>query len=378
MRRVDGNRRENTGRARSGLAILCAGVTALCAIGCGPEHPIVMDCSDSRGIHAICGVQNPEDLALLGDGHTLIVSQFGLMDGSRPGSLALLDLATEKVDVAFTGQVDVAAAPLARTDSLWGESACPGPPGPAFSPHGIDLAPLPDGRLRLLVVNHGGREAVEFFEIQQHQGGTQVTWRGCAIPSPGTYMNDVVSLPDGGFLVTHMMDRDSETFEMIRASLGFDTGRVYEWQPVSGFSAVPGTNAPFPNGIEVSTDGREIYLNVYSGNEVRRIDRATGKLLARTPMPSPDNLSWSRDGRLLVASHRGGIRDQVACYGLREGACPMPFAIVALDPVTLEGKIVFENTGAPMGAGTVAIHVDDDLVIGSFASDRVIRVTLED
>ena len=40
---------------------------------------------------------------------------------------------------------------------------CPGPPPPAFSPHGIHLSERSDGRLQLLAVQHGGRESVEFF-----------------------------------------------------------------------------------------------------------------------------------------------------------------------------------------------------------------------
>jgi len=363
---------------RSASVPACAALLAIAALACGPEYPIVMECSDRDGIHAVCGMQNPEDLALLADGRTLIVSQFGAMDGSKPGNLALLDLESEKTTIVFRGSPDVAAPAPAGGDSLWGQADCPGPPTPAFSPHGIHLAPLPDGSLRLLVVNHGGREAIEFFAVAHKDGATRIAWRGCAVPPPGTYMNDVVNLPDGGLLATHMMDKESETLGIIRASLGFDTGFVYEWQPVSGFRKVPGTDAPFPNGIELSADGREIYLNAYSGGEVRRIDRETGEILARASIPSPDNLSWAQDGRLLVASHRGGIRDQMACMGIEEGACPMAFAIVALDPITLEGGPIFENAGPPMGAGTVALDVGDELVIGSFASDRVIRVKPQD
>ena len=99
----------------------------------------------------------------------------------------------------------------------------------------------------------------------------------------------------------------------------------------------------------------------------------TGELLAATRVPAPDNLSWARDGRLLVASHVGGFFDNMHCMDLEHGACPMSFEILALDPITLEGAAVFANSGSPMGAGTVALHVGDGLVIGSFAGDRVIR-----
>ena len=56
------------------------------AHGCSEAPPILMSCEDSMGIHAVCGLQNPEDLALLPDGDHVIVSQFGLMDGSQSGT----------------------------------------------------------------------------------------------------------------------------------------------------------------------------------------------------------------------------------------------------------------------------------------------------
>jgi hypothetical protein len=322
-------------------------------------------------------MQNPEDMAPLSDGRTLLVSQFGLMDGSRPGNLALLDAVLGTHRVIFAGR-DGAAwsqddARAAAADG-WGDARCPGPPPAAFSPHGIDLAPRPDGRLRLLVVDHGGREAIELFEVEDAGGATQVRWRGCALPPERAYLNDVVSLPDGGFLTTHMMPRDSEAFGILRASFGLDTGFVYEWQPHRGFEVVPGTEGPFPNGIELSQDGNEIFLNLYTAGEVRRIERSTGALLGRAEVPSPDNSSWSRDGRLLVASHRGGVRAQLACYGLREGACPMAFEIVAVDPETMQTEPVFAHAGPPMGAGTIAIDLGESLVIGTFAGDRAIIV----
>ena len=318
----------------------------------------------------MCGLQNPEDLALLPDGRTVILSQFGLMDGSRPGNLAFFDLDSEAVRVAYTG----APGPADQPEQQWGDPECPGPPAPAISPHGIDLAKRADGRLQLLVVNHLGRESVEVLEVRDGAEGPELVWRGCVIPPPNSYLNDIVHLPDGGFLATHMMPRDGELMGMLRGSLGFDTGHVLEWRPAGGWRPVPGTEAPFPNGIELSADGKSIYLNAYMAGEVRRIDRESGALLGKAKVPSPDNSSWGRDGRLLVASHRGGFRDQTACYGLTAGACPMAFEIVAVDPETLATETILAQAGAPMGAGTIALDLGGELLIGSFAADRMIRV----
>jgi len=336
-------------------------------LGCSGADPIV-ECADAKGHHVVCGFQNPEDLALLDDGRTVVVSQFGGMDGSMSGNIALFDLTSETLRRAFVADREY------RAEAGWGDVDCPGSPPQAFSPHGIDVALRPDGRLRLLVVNHGGREAVEAFEITGRGEATRIIWRGCAVPPEGAFMNDVVSLPDGGFLVTHMMDRDSQIFDMLRASIGSDTGFVYEWQPGAGFTPVAGTESPFPNGIELSADGTAIFINLYTIGEVRKVSRTTGEILGSLEVSQPDNSTWGRDGRLLVASHTASFGELFACQPDIEGACAFSFEIVSVDPETMQGVVVFENEGAPMGAATVALDVGGDILMGSFAGDRVMRV----
>ncbi len=81
------------------------------------------------------------------------------------------------------------------------------------------------------------------------------------------------------------------------------------------------------------------------------------------------------DGRLYVASLRGVMREILWCNGLERGSCPMPFAIVALDPNTMETQTVYEGgPGTPSGAGTVGLEVDRAVLIGTFAGDRIVRV----
>src|SRR6185503_13562392 len=105
------------------------------------------------------------------------------------------------------------------------------------------------------------------------------------------------------------------------------------------------------------------------------IDRRSGAVEARALVSQPDNVTWARDGSLRVASLRGRMREILACQGLEHGSCPAPFAIVALDPNTMETKTVYEGgPGTPSGAGTVGLDVDGALLIGTFAGDRVVRV----
>lgn len=346
----------------------------LCVVGllaaCSAPEPIITTCEAGSGIEPHCGFQNPEDLALLPDGRTIVASQFGVMDGSKPGNLAVFDVDQPQPHVAFRG------ANAKADDATWGDPACPGPPDPAFAPHGIDLERRSDGRLQLLVVNHGGREAVEFFEVEADGLATTLTWRGCAVAPDDHYLNDVVHTPEDGFLATHMMSKQGEATELLKGLLfGSDIGWVVEWVPEAGWTKVAGTDAPFPNGLELAADGRHVYVNVYLAGEVRKIDRKTGELVATALVSQPDNVVWSTDGStLLVASHLGGVRDAQTCMEVSEGSCGMRFEIVALEPTDMTRSTLLEHAGAPMGAATVALQVGDDLWLGTFAGDRVARV----
>jgi hypothetical protein len=359
-------RQQSRGRWLRSASLLFAACIVACAVG----DEAVNACEDRDGLHPVCGFRNPEDMALVGDGSHLIVSEMGaLLDADEPGRISLVDLASETRRVVYPGSRPRQSAP----EPGWGDPGCPREAHADLNPHGIDLAVRPDGKRRLLVVNHGARESIEFFEVVGSGDDLDIHWRGCALAPDGLYFNDVVDLPDGGFLATHMMS-GNPIWGVLRSRLSFDTGAVYEWQPPDRWTAVPGTAAPFPNGIELSPDGREIFLNAYSADEVRRISRETGEVLAVAKVRHPDNSSWSRDGRLLVASHAGGFFDDVACWLFASETCPMPFKIVSLDPVRLAGGPRFESNGDPLGAGTVAVDLGDELVIGSFASDRILRV----
>ena len=137
-----------------------------------------------------CQFQNPEDLALAPDGR-ILVSQFGDMEGARPGSLAAYDPAARSLAVLFPSPD---TAPDARPRPSGATPACPPPDAGLFSPHGIDIETRADGRHALAVINHGGRESVELFEMFEDGG---IAWRGCAVAPEEGFFNDVVLLRDG-------------------------------------------------------------------------------------------------------------------------------------------------------------------------------------
>jgi len=327
-----------------------------------------INCDVLDGVVSLCGLQKPEDIVIAPNNRDLLFSESG-----DNGSLTSLNTHTgEVVRIYRPGGSSTAV------EELWGDPACTAPPV-SFTPHGIDLSQRSDNRWQLLVVNHSGREAVEFFEISFNEDGApQARWRGCAEAPDQGYFNDVAAVSGGGFLVTHMVDKDSQTWQLFLTFLGVDSGFVYKWTPETGYAAVPNTGGKMPNGIIVSPDGNTFFLNLYFGNELRKHDMATGEILGSVEVEKPDNLSWNPRGNLYVASQHASLFEvQESLDKKTPGPSLLPFSIYEVDPVTMEKALVLHREGQPMGAGTVAVELNGFLYIGSYVGDRMIKVALD-
>ena len=324
----------------------------------------LLDCLPSADMTVHCGFQNPEDLVALPGEQFLIVSEMGEFLTDAPGKLSLLNLSSgsrEALNIDWSVQ-----------SNKRGDIACPAPDIASFSPHGIDLTSLNGGGLQLLVVNHGGRESIEFFEVQKSEGVWSLAWQGCALPPDDPFINDVAGLDEGGFLITHMWDKTTAFDEVARKLFaGEATGWVYEWQPGQGFTKVSGSDDLMPNGIAVSRDNTKIFVNSYFGGKTIKIDRASGTREGEFPVQQPDNITVDDAGNLWVASHKNDPIGQT-CALVTEGPCLLPYEIVKADPNTMTAQVIHAQDGAPMGYATVALKVGDRLYIGSAHGDRVV------
>ena len=347
-------------------------IPLLLLVACWERPRLISDCDNVGDRLALCGWQKPEDMEVLGDRQTLIVSEMEAHGSGKPGALALFDTGSGE-----KRRIDLGLA-VKTPSEPWGSAECSAPDIHHFAPHGISLSERPDGRQQLLVINHGDRESIEFFEIEGRGLQSQLRWQGCVIPPEGSNLNDVVALPEGGFMASHMYPRgDTPVGELgwqeITALAGFNPGRIIHWDG-QDFSELPNFKGDYPNGIQLSADGKSLFINLWAGSRVQKLDRFTGELLGEAEVKSPDNSEWDASGKLLIASHDLSLWDFVICLGAEQGACPAKFRIVRLDPETMQTEVVLTQQGAPMGAGTVAQQVGDRLYIGSFIGDRMMSV----
>ncbi|MEG3177650.1 hypothetical protein U1872_15525 [Sphingomonas sp. RB3P16] len=324
-------------------------------------------CPPGASLGFVCGTAHPEDVVAIPGTKWIIASGFA------PGAgLKLVDTETHRAAPWFdgsAGQVD----PDRRA-----YPECPGPVDPAlFNARGLSLRRVGEGRYTLHVVNHGGRESIEIFDVTLGAGGLALHWRGCRLMPAGQVGNAVATFADGTLLVTVLTRPGTTIGDFV---LGKRTGAVWQWAPgAAAFSEIPGTQLPGNNGLETDPDERHFYVVAFGWHSVLVYDRRHPTKPVRTiEMPGfmPDNIHWT-DGRLVAAGMR---LDEPACGGLRRVVageadkmlCHRGYVAAAIDPGT--GTVTTVAYGEPdpafNGVSAAAI-VGDTLWLGSYQADRL-------
>ncbi len=304
--------------------------------------PEGLPCETVGEIQFICDLVSPEDLAVVPGSEWVIAS------GNRPGGrIHLVSVRDKTATELFPGatrseRLDAATYPT-----------CPGPldpdEGDEFTAHGLYLKPGSDAVHTLYVVHHGRRESIEVFEVDARARPT-LTWIGCAVGLESMRFNGVVALPDGGFAAT---------------SPG--TGDVWEWHTDAGWTQVPGSEDTAPNGLEVSADGRWLYVAGWAEEKLTRLSRGETPVRKRVIDLGfrPDNVRMSLDGSVIYAAGHSGIQNPRR--PLEE------FSNVAtIDPDTLEMRRIFQHPAIDgFVASTTAIRIGDEMWLGTHRGERI-------
>ena len=343
-------------------------LAGLLAWGAPPAHA-ADDCKPAQGLSFLCGAIKPEDLKRIPGTPYLVASGFS------PGSgLKLVDTRRKQFRFWYTGAADQIAPDPPRYPD------CATPPDPAlFNARGLSLRKTGRASASLLVVNHGGREAVEVFAISMGAGRDAPTlrWQGCLRMPEGHVGNAVASYADGTVLVS-VLTRPGMTITDFER--GEKTGGIYERAPRgSGFSLIPGTELPGNNGLETARDDSGFYAVAFGLRAVALFKRgSTDGPAAIVPAPGfmPDNIHWN--GNRLIAA--GMSSDEPACGGTRKiingvadtMQCPRGWRVAELDPRRKTFRLVAEGARMPGFNGvSQALLMGRTLWLGSYQADRI-------
>jgi hypothetical protein len=316
------------------------------------------ECELTSGIHAVCGLNKPEDMLRLGDSDWVVTGNMGNDSWAGGGFYAI-----RMGDEGFHAITPDFSRPAASD-----YPGCPGAPDPKLlSAHGLALRAHAKGEHTLYAVNHGGRESIEVFDVRVSAEGPELTWTGCVVLPEEHEANSVAPLPDGGIAVTipHLPSSSQ--------------GAVLRWVPGGGWTEVPGTRFQLDNGILVSPDGTRLYVNEYMRSRVHEVPLGGAATSPRSINLGfhPDNLRFAPDGSILATGHP----DSLAVVGLCGFVlkCGIGTEVARIDPATFQAATLFKRgANETFSAGTSAIVVGDELWIGSFVSRALLVVPLSE
>ncbi|CDO35913.1 hypothetical protein [Novosphingobium sp. KN65.2] len=307
---------------------------------------------------------NVEDMAVLPGGRWLIASSMS-SDDVKP-ALYAVETATARFEQLYpdNGATSPAASPLRASSAA--RSACPAELASGeFSGHGISYRPTSDRGGELYVVNHGGRESIEIFDIELPPAvgaAPKLRWKDCIAAPAGTVGNGVAWTRDGRIYATvtplvNGMPR---------------TGDVRYWTASAGWTSLPGSAAEVPTGIAIAPDGGKIYVSSFPTRKV--IELTPGKIPARREVGvtfGADNLSVAKDGAILVGGLDGKPADIMrSCPGSNSPTCRFTGYVARIDPTSLTVTCTL-SLGPTVT--TTATQVGELLWFGSSRAPRIWR-----
>jgi hypothetical protein len=333
------------------LSVLLASASSWPLAAQPPPGPPPPPCTPAADV--VCNQEAPEDLVALGSQWVVAGAYAGA------GGVRLIRISDRTSHLAYP-----AAAAVNRPDTRTYPD-CPGPPGQGgaeFTTHGVYVEAGNGPVYKVFVVGHGARESIEVLQVDTAPAMPAVTWLGCVIAPDPIGLNSVRGLSDGGFLTTNFLPRGG-TREATQRMLGGErNGELWEWHTASGWQKVPGSEAAGANGVELSDDGRTLYVAAWGSQSFFRLSRgATPPVRDEIPLGfRVDNIHWARDGSLYAVGQAG-----------------QGWKAVKINPSTLAVTEVMTQPDTPaFGAGTAVVEVGSTLWVGSFRGNRIAIVPL--
>jgi hypothetical protein len=299
-------------------------------------------------------VQGAEDMALDPLGGRLILSAYDRRN-DKPGGL-------------YAVALDALLDPGTRR--LVAERLAPAAGSPALRPHGLGLGAVQGDNVPLAVIERKRRVGnIKDAVLQAYVlSRTGLAPAGAPVVDPLLCnANDLLSLPEGGYLVTADRSACDGVGRRLEDIFGLFRGRVLSVGRDG--VGVLASGIGFANGIQ--GDERHVYVAATRDHALLVFDR--GQLaggaapMRRLPLDgAPDNLAWGDDGALYIAAHRSLLRFALFRVGLASASVS---AIYRYDPAAGEeaqpillGRV---GGGEAVSGATVALAARNHIVLGA-------------
>lgn len=345
--------------------------------------------SGDRTLDLLCGADNVEDMVVLPGTDWIIGSGIGDNFFQR-GALHVIN----------QENLTVETVPLDLSPSLHARAPfdkCPAPPaGNLLSAHGLGLQKHKKGSYNLFVMNHGGRESIEVFRIVPTKQRPNFTWIGCIVPPPNAMGNSIAVSSEGVVVLSAFTVADHPLPTMADLSKAVSDhkpkgpnesrfqalkGALFTWDHNRGWEQLPNSELNGNNGLELSRDGRWVFVSSWFDRRVVRVALKKGLSESRSISVDfmPDNLRWSFDGKLIATGQDvADPREVFACTKSAGPGCPTAYAVAQIDPESLTSETIFRAKGIPeFGTATIGLKTARGLWLGSVRSPCIGHVNTE-
>jgi arylesterase/paraoxonase len=235
-----------------------------------------------------------------------------------------------------------------------------------FHPHGISLFRLPGGQKILFVVNHrNSGSTIERFEYRNDSLLHRESISDDLIVSP----NDVVGVGEREFYFTNDHNEKNSTLRRIKDLLTIGTGNVcyYDGSLVKVTSV---QDVKYANGVNVSPDGRKIYVAASSARSILVCDRdpSTGALTKSEEIftnTGVDNIELDSAGNLWVGCHPQLLKFLAHAGDEKVNSPSEIIKLTLLRNGKFEQHTIYMNDGSEISASSVGAVYKNTLLIGA-------------
>jgi arylesterase / paraoxonase len=242
-----------------------------------------------------------------------------------------------------------------------------------FHPHGISLYKTEAGETLLFVINHTGDDHfVEIFEFRDQRLVHRESISHPLMFSP----NDLVAVGPRSFYASNDHGSRSEWGRTLEDYLQLSRSYVVYFD--GNDMKVAAKGFAYANGINVSPDGKKLYLATTIGRSLHVFARdiPTGKLTREFDISlntGADNIEIDADGNLYIACHpklldfAGHAKD----HQKPSPSQVLKIALTGTDPYHIEE--IYIDDGNEISASSVAAPFDGGFLVGQVFEDHILR-----
>ena len=245
-----------------------------------------------------------------------------------------------------------------------------------FHPHGISYF-KGDSANYLFVVNHNADgNFVGIFKFQRDTLFHQISYKEDRMCCP----NDVVAVAPDKFYVTNDHGTRGGLMRVLEDYLLIPRSYLLYFDGHTFSKAVEGLN--YGNGVNVSRDGRKLFLTQTTGQTLttfdRNIDTGTLELKDKINLHTGlDNVAVDADGNLWIGAHPKLL---AFVDHAKDPQKPSPSQVFKLTPNPATGSYsvteIYLDDGKQLSGCSVALRYKNDIFIGAVFESKVLRMSL--